>query len=215
MNENNEKIFMFEDVIPNSQRWFDLKNLYNEKWKDIDIDNNYSVSNYGRIKSKKRIYKHWNGFCYANLTIKEKILKCSISEQGYFRVSIGFSKKRKVIKVHQLVARHFLDNPNNYNCINHIDCNKLNNKVNNHEYCTIEYNIKEAAKNGLLNKPIGYGNPANQKVAKIDLKTNEVLETYYSLKEAQEKTGIKYQNISACCRGVTKYAGNYKWIYIK
>ena len=48
----------------------------------------------------------------------------------------------------------------------------------------------------------------------FDLKTNEVLETYYSLKEAQEKTGIKYQNISACCRGITKYAGNYKWIYI-
>lgn len=205
---------MFEEIEPNSERWFDLKDLKNEVWKDIDIDNNYSISNYGRVKSKKRIYKHWNGSCYANLTIKEKILKCSKSSQGYLRVSIGFNKNRRPIKIHQLVARHFLKNPNNYNCINHIDCNKLNNKVNNLEYCTNEYNIKEAAKNGLLKKPIGYGNPTNQKVAMLDLKTNEVLRIYYSLKEAQEDTGIRYQNISACCRGITKYAGNYKWIYI-
>lgn len=204
---------MLENIQPNSIRWFDLQDLKNEVWKDIDTDNNYSISNYGRVKSKKRIYKHWNGSCYANLTIKEKILKCSKSSQGYLSVSIGFNKNRRPIKIHQLVARHFLKNPNNYNCINHIDCNKLNNKVNNLEYCTNEYNIKEAAKNGLLKKPIGYGNPANQKVAMLDLKTNEVLRIYYSLKEAQEDTGIRYQNISACCRGITKYAGKYKWTY--
>jgi len=206
---------MFEDIEVNSERWFDLKDLKNEIWKDIDVDNNYSISNYGRVKSKKRIYKHWNGSCYANLTIKEKILKCSISVQGYLRASIGFNKKRRPIKIHQLVARHFLENPNNYNCINHIDCNKQNNKINNLEYCTLKHNNIEARKNGLIKVIVGYGNPVNKKVARLDLNTNEILETYYSLKEAQQKTGIKYQNISACCRGITKYAGGYKWIYMK
>ena len=205
---------MFEKVKPNCERWFDLKDLKNEIWKDIDIDSNYLISNYGRVKSKKRIYKHWNGFCYANLTIKEKILKCSINKQGYLRVSIGFNKNRKPVKIHQLVARHFLENPNNYNCINHIDCNKTNNLVNNLEYCTIKHNNQEAHKNGCIKYITGYGNHKNKKVARINLKTNEILDIYYSLKEAQEKTGIKYQNISGCCRNLYKYAGGYKWIYI-
>lgn len=37
--------------------------------------------------------------------------------------------------------------------------------------------------------------------------------TYDSLQTAEEKTGIKYYNISACCNGKQKTAGGYNWEY--
>ena len=43
---------MFEQIEPNSKRWFDLEDLKNEIWKDIDgFENLYQISNYGRLKS--------------------------------------------------------------------------------------------------------------------------------------------------------------------
>ena len=42
---------MFEQVEVNSERWFDLKDLKNEEFRDIkDYENIYQISNYGRIK---------------------------------------------------------------------------------------------------------------------------------------------------------------------
>ena len=49
---------MYEEVEPNSERWFDLKDLKNEEFRDIkDYENIYQISNYGRIKSLKRVRK--------------------------------------------------------------------------------------------------------------------------------------------------------------
>lgn len=53
------------------------------------------------------------------------------------------------IKAHRLVAMFFIDNPNNYPCVNHIDGDKLNNNVANLEWCTYEYNNKHARENHL------------------------------------------------------------------
>ena len=43
----------------------------------------------------------------------------------------------------------FLENPNNYKCVNHIDGNKLNNNINNLEWCSYSYNAIHANKLGL------------------------------------------------------------------
>lgn len=57
--------------------------------------------------------------------------------------------EKKMFKVHILVAKAFIDNPNNYNVINHIDGNSLNNYVSNLEWCTPKQNAQHAIENKL------------------------------------------------------------------
>lgn len=81
--------------------------------------------------------------------IKRKILKGSIID-GYLRYSLknanGIVKSKPY---HRLLMETFVENPNDFPCINHIDGNKLNNSLDNLEWCSISYNNKEAYRLGL------------------------------------------------------------------
>ena len=97
-----------------------------EIWKCVNGYEEYLVSNYGNIKSRK----------YG----KEKMLSFTKDKDGYYKVKLYKNKKCKVAYIHRLVAETFIDNPNNYNVVNHIDENKQNNNVKNLEWCSIKYN---------------------------------------------------------------------------
>lgn len=106
-----------------------MKNLGNEIWKDIpDYEGLYQVSNLGRVKSLN--YNH---------TGKPKILKLH-RQNGYLSVTLCKNNNPMYYYVHRLVAKMFIPNPNNYPIINHKDENKMNNFVNNLEWCTHKYN---------------------------------------------------------------------------
>lgn len=65
-----------------------------------------------------------------------------IGTDGYYQVSRrDESGKHKHIRVHSLFANMFIDNPNNYKYVNHKDSNKLNNSLDNLEWCTNAYNV--------------------------------------------------------------------------
>lgn len=96
----------------------------------------HEVSNFGNVR---------------NLQTK-KLLKLQTTTTGYFYITIRNyqGKARKHLKVHILVAKAFIPNPENKLYVNHKDGNKKNNLVDNLEWCTHKENMAHAGKNYLI-----------------------------------------------------------------
>lgn len=167
-------------------------------WKPICNFPNYEVSSNGEVRSTN--YNH-TGVC--------KILKSSISSNGYYGVILVKGGRRFYRAVHRLVAEAFLPNTNNLPYINHRDENKLNNKASNLEWCTAQYNIKYGSciDRRANKQKVTRGNP----IISIDNNGNEV--KYISAKEASRITGINQGSISKCCKGERRIAGGFRWRY--
>lgn len=74
--------------------------------------------------------------------LKPQLSRSNIFGQGkYYKVVLWKSKyDGKNYPVHRLVAETFIPNPDGLPVVNHKDCNKFNNKVDNLEWCTYKYN---------------------------------------------------------------------------
>lgn len=72
---------------------------------------------------------------------RRKFLKPELLENGYHRVSLSVRGKVKRFRVHYLVALTYIDNPEGHTEINHINCNKTDNTINNLEWCSHKQNI--------------------------------------------------------------------------
>lgn len=109
-----------------------------EWWKVIINYENYMVSNFGRVKSLPRLVKNGRG---GGILTKERILKTKICRNGYEMVCLCKNSRTKWFLIHRLVAEAFIPNPDNLPEVNHKDENKLNNFVDNLEWCDHNYNI--------------------------------------------------------------------------
>lgn len=159
-----------------------------EVWKDIKgYEGLYQVSDQGRVFSVR------SSRC---------LTPTPVGKYRYLRVVLTKDGVNAWCYVHRLVAEAFIPNPDELPQVNHKDEDKSNNVANNLEFCTAAYNTRY----GTRGKRIG------EKLQRpcYCIELNEVFE---SLKEAQEKTGVKYQGISLCCQGKIKTAGGMRWRY--
>lgn len=176
-----------------------------EEWKDIQgYEGLYQVSNLGRVKSLNRIViKEYRGCRIHN----ERILKKSFVK-GYMQVRLYKNGKNKNCYIHRLVAQAFMPNPNNYKEIDHIDCDKSNNKVNNLKWCN---HLQNVSYNNITRKikNIKYINC-------YDLDWN-YLKTYLSINQASKELNLVWSSIKQCCDGhphhkrVGEYRFKYNW----
>lgn len=107
----------------------------NEVW--VSIDNDYSVSNFGRVKHK--FIDHY------------RLISGSIHSDGYIFVTLH----GKQIPLHRLVARTFhCDTYVENLVVNHIDGNKQNNFASNLEWVTQQENVQHSHDNGFQPKSV-------------------------------------------------------------
>lgn len=119
------------------------------------------------------------------------------------------------------MAEAFLENPNNYKEINHIDMNKQNNYYKNLEYCTRKYNMNEARKKKpqMIESLVNFNKYIKpKKIYQYDL-NNNLIKVYSNAKEASKLTGICSRNILQVANKTSfnnkgnyrKQAGGYIW----
>ena len=172
-----------------------------EVWKDISgYEGVYQVSNLGRVKSMRKWSSVQGRYCQ-----REKILKQYQSKTGYLQINLKSEGTRKLGLIHRLVAQAFIPNPDNKREVNHINGNKTDNRVENLEWCTSQYNTVHAYKTGLETHP-------TRKISQYDLR-GDLIKEWDSIREAGNTLGIQEANIGACCRGIRKTAGGYAWEY--
>lgn len=164
----------------------------------------------------KDYYITEDGQVWSNKTYK--FLTPWLNSDGYYCVAIRENGKQYNVRVHRLVAEAFIPNPNNLPIVNHKDENKTNNKVDNLEWCTSQYNNTYGTKKqreaqtkmekGILGTPIGM----------YDKNTGELLKTFISIHEAARylNNPSAITRISQCCNHKPHYitAYGYKWEFI-
>ena len=118
-----------------------VKDLNNERWVDVSgYEGLYQVSNKSRVKSLSRQKRHPSGVFGVT---KEKLLSQS-NTVGYLRVGLKKGKRQLSVKVHRLIAIAFIPNPLNKPQINHKNGIRIDNRIENLEWCSAKENTNHA-----------------------------------------------------------------------
>lgn len=179
-----------------------------EIWKDvIGYEGFYQVSNLGRVRSLDRYV--------LNKFVKGKILTPKTDKDGYLQICL-YNNGRKYYRIHRLVAQTFIPNHSNFPEINHKNEIKTDNRVENLEWCTTQYNSSYGSR---AEKIIETRNKkelkkAEKPVIMLTLEGKPINE-YKSISEASRKNNISLGNLWSVLNGRLKHTGGYCWKYKK
>jgi len=123
---------------------------------------------------------------------KRKELSQHKSRFGYIRVDLGGQKNKKTVQLHRLIAETLIPNPDNLDCVDHIDGNKLNNHPSNLQWITRGDNVRKAQNMGRWGTP-----PKRYKLYHKDGR-EQIIENVSKFSRENEYSATK---IVAVCKG--------------
>ena len=179
-----------------------MTKIESEIWKSLPGVPGVEISTFGRVRILDRVVS------IENMTrfIKGRISKQYDNTHGYLIVSIPIDGKWTNKKVHRLVAQTFIPNLDNLPQVNHKNCDRADNRVENLEWCTRSYNMKYKEKFG-----ISQTKAAGHPVLAINLETLEV-SRFESQSKAGRVLGAKRPNINAVIKGRLKHTGGFWFV---
>lgn len=169
-------------------------------------ESNYLVSNCGKVWSVR----------------KEKYLRPNIDKYGYEYYVFCVDGKRKTLKAHRLVAETFIPNPDAKPTVDHINCDKRDNRVCNLRWAT----NKEQTNNPITYKKVLSRNTKEymQKIGAIRnfgrkpvkvYKGKDLIGNYESLFSAANDLKVNYFKASECANGKRNHVGGYEFRYVE
>jgi HNH endonuclease/NUMOD4 motif/NUMOD1 domain len=157
-----------------------------EIWRTIPGFSIYEISSFGKVRN-----------------IETKQITGTYIHQQYLMVSLYNGSRSVPCKLHRLLALTFLQNPEKYACIDHVNADKLDNALTNLRWCTYSDNTKNWHKNRTNYK----------KVIQYISKDKEIV--WNSANEAANELELKANGISKCCNpnnDIKIYMG-FNWQY--
>lgn len=179
-----------------------------ELWRPLSEYKGIEVSSEGRIRKA------------ANRRNKERILtEFPKDRDGYCRCSVQKLDGTWTSQpVHRLVAKAFIDNPDNKSAVNHIDGNRTNNRVTNLEWVTPRENVLHSFKYGVRKtcKDV----PKRTLLTDFQISQIDKLRTLYTVNQLAKVFNIEYQSLKniihkkkQCERLDNQQPSNYNSIY--
>ena len=180
------------------------KVLLMEKLKSITGFERYWVDDCGNIYSLRKVGK----------VIKKSLI---VGTSEYLLIDLYKNGKAYTKLVHRLVAEAFIPNPENKREVNHKNGIKTDNRVQNLEWVTSSENVRHSYdvlhRCSSMKGRTGKKHPFSKAV--LQIKDNKIINTYYSIGDAERATGIPTTRIVACCKNKIKTAGGFGWQYKK
>lgn len=179
-----------------------------EQWRWVPhYEGLYLVSSMGKVARADYIQSNGKGEFFVN----GHIMRVNLNRKGYPQICLTKNNQRDTQRVHRLVALAFIPNPNNLPTINHKNEDKTDNRVENLEWCSWEYNHNYGTRNRRQSKSMVGKNC--KRIPQLDLNGN-VIKEWASALCAAIHLGICQTGISLCCTGRIKTYKKYKWKFV-
>jgi hypothetical protein len=179
------------------------ENKYYMEEKIVHNYPNYKVDIHGNVYGK--------GICQNNLKGEWRKMGGTIIK-GYVKCKIRNNDGARLVFAHRLVAEAFIENPQGKPTVNHINCNKKDNRLENLEWATNKEQIEHSIKNKLQDFD-KIGKKLRVKFEQMDLKGNHI-RFCKGIEATAKEFGVSATAISQNLRGVSKSCSGYKFRYI-
>ena len=176
-------------------------------WKKINNFENYEISTDGEVRSLDREVKTQKGSRH----YKGKLLKPNIGTNGYYYVQLSKDGISETKYIHKLVAETYLTNPDNLSDVDHINKNKLDNRLENLRYLDHFTNSSRSNKGKTVRDMSMSNNPKSKAV--VGVKDGEIVEHIDCAKKLVDKYNIKYSTLKCKLQNNNCKIGGINYYY--